>query len=466
MRSYRRILSLIDLTENGESVARRGLQLARMYNAALALSVIVDYAPGFECDHVPFRTPQQMRDAIVRDVKSKLDSIIATIGAGGAEAVVVAAFDGAGDGGNRQGLAAGPGAGGFPRTPDPAAARRIRLRRQRQAALRCAHGAGGAAEPGRTAGQRVVRIVLTRMSVRRLILMLVLGVAAALAGAFPAGATTPQEAVEIASLAQSGNEGAQLLLGLIYLHGDAGYPRDEQQAAHWLSRAAEAGNAYAQMTVGDLYAAGTGVPRDLRQAALWRNRAAEQGNAAAQAKLGEMFLKGEGVSRDDRQAERWLAHAADQGDAHAQYLLGRMYRNGCAETQDLDRGRDWLERAAAQGHSAALEALELARELGEGALEVYREQGDVLMRRAEDGDIEAQYELGLRYEKGAGGFRRDAGKAVRWLTAAADRGHRGAMRSLAQIFENGADGIPADAARAAALRKRASETPCIGGDGA
>jgi nucleotide-binding universal stress UspA family protein len=91
MRSYRRILSLIDLTENGESVARRGLQLARMYNAALALSVIVDYTPGFESDHVPFRTPQQMRDAIVRDVKSKLDGIIAAIGAGGAEAVVVAA---------------------------------------------------------------------------------------------------------------------------------------------------------------------------------------------------------------------------------------------------------------------------------------------------------------------------------------------------------------------------------------
>jgi hypothetical protein len=105
------------------------------------------------------------------------------------------------------------------------------------------------------------------------------------------------------------------------------------------------------------------------------------------------------------------------------------------------------------------------RELGEGALEVYREQGDVLTRRAEDGDIEAQYELGLRYEKGAGGFRRDGSKAVRWLTAAADRGHRGAMRSLAQIYEAGAAGIPADAARAASLRRRASATPCILGDG-
>lgn len=91
MRSYRRILSLVDLTQNGESVARRALQLARMYNAALALSVIVDYTPGFESDHVPFRTPLEMRDAIIRDVRGKLDDIIATIGAAGAEAVVVAA---------------------------------------------------------------------------------------------------------------------------------------------------------------------------------------------------------------------------------------------------------------------------------------------------------------------------------------------------------------------------------------
>ncbi|MBS1171603.1 MAG: hypothetical protein H6R12_433, partial [Proteobacteria bacterium] len=137
---------------------------------------------------------------------------------------------------------------------------------------------------------------------------------------------------------------------------------------------------------------------------------------------------------------------------------------GCAETQDLDRGRDWLERAAAQGHSAALEALELVRELGEGALEVYREQGDVLTRRAEDGDIEAQYELGLRYEKGAGGFKRDPAQALHWLNLAADRGHRGAMHVLAALYENGAAGITADAARAASLKDRLKRVPCLAAD--
>jgi nucleotide-binding universal stress UspA family protein len=88
MRSYRRILGLIDLSAHGETVARRALQMARVCNATLGLAVIVDYTPGCECDHAP---PQRMRDDIVNDGRAKLDAIIADIGAGGAEAIVVAA---------------------------------------------------------------------------------------------------------------------------------------------------------------------------------------------------------------------------------------------------------------------------------------------------------------------------------------------------------------------------------------
>ena len=91
MRSYRRILGLIDLSANGETVARRALQMARVHNAALGVAVVVDYTPGFESDHVPFRTPQEMRDAMVKDVRGKLEGLIDNIGAAGAEAIVVAA---------------------------------------------------------------------------------------------------------------------------------------------------------------------------------------------------------------------------------------------------------------------------------------------------------------------------------------------------------------------------------------
>lgn len=90
MRSYRRILSVVDLSGNGAAVIRRAWQMAQLYNASLAVASVVDYTPGFECDHVPFRTPEEMRSAIVRDVSEKLDRLVGEAGAGRAELIVAA----------------------------------------------------------------------------------------------------------------------------------------------------------------------------------------------------------------------------------------------------------------------------------------------------------------------------------------------------------------------------------------
>lgn len=89
MRSYRRILSLIDISANGEKVARRALQMARLYNATLGTATIVDYTPGYESGHAPFLTPQQAQDALVKDFTRRLNHLIERIG-GGAEGIVTA----------------------------------------------------------------------------------------------------------------------------------------------------------------------------------------------------------------------------------------------------------------------------------------------------------------------------------------------------------------------------------------
>ena len=65
-------------------------------------------------------------------------------------------------------------------------------------------------------------------------------------------------------------------------------PQDDHQASTWFRRAAERGNADAQVILGLRYEGGRGVPRDHRQAIVWLRRAAEQGHAVAQAVLGRM----------------------------------------------------------------------------------------------------------------------------------------------------------------------------------
>ena len=63
-------------------------------------------------------------------------------------------------------------------------------------------------------------------------------------------------------------------------------PQDFVQAVKWYRLAAEQGDAYAQYTLGLMYAKGQGMPQDFVQAVKWYRLAAEQGAASAQFNLG------------------------------------------------------------------------------------------------------------------------------------------------------------------------------------
>ena len=117
---------------------------------------------------------------------------------------------------------------------------------------------------------------------------------------------------------------------------------------------ASAGNADAQIKVGDAYAAGSGAQRDARQlaadykqAAIWYRKAADQGSIAAQIHLADLYRDGRGVTRDMAQAVAWYRKAADQGDAGAQGTLGLLYSVGMGVAQDYIEAYYWLDLAAA-----------------------------------------------------------------------------------------------------------------------
>lgn len=88
MNSYRKILTLVDISENGERVARRAHNMARLYNASLAAAMVVDYTPGYE-DHGTL-TPGQTCDALVKQFTLRLNHLLGRIDASGTEAIVAA----------------------------------------------------------------------------------------------------------------------------------------------------------------------------------------------------------------------------------------------------------------------------------------------------------------------------------------------------------------------------------------
>ena len=65
-----------------------------------------------------------------------------------------------------------------------------------------------------------------------------------------------------------------------------------------------------------------------------------------------------------------------------------------------------------------------------------------LRTRAEQGDAEAQFLLGVMYDDGRG-VPQDAVEAVRWYRLAAEQGHTVAQNTLGDMYDTGA-GVPQD----------------------
>ena len=73
------------------------------------------------------------------------------------------------------------------------------------------------------------------------------------------------------------------------------------------------------------YDAGAGVPVDFAKAIALFMRAAEAGDALAQLLLGERYRDGDrGVARDAAVARKWLARAAESGHEEAAAKLAML----------------------------------------------------------------------------------------------------------------------------------------------
>ncbi len=119
-------------------------------------------------------------------------------------------------------------------------------------------------------------------------------------------------------LAKQNDVAAMTLLGRVY---DEGFNKPKE-AFPWFLKAAELGNAQAQVELAELYNAGEGVAQDTRKAVVWYEKAAAQGHEEAQLALGLHYLED---MDDNVTAADYFQQAADQGNATAQYKLGLLY---------------------------------------------------------------------------------------------------------------------------------------------
>lgn len=243
-------------------------------------------------------------------------------------------------------------------------------------------------------------------------------------------ATKPALAMTcILKAAEAGHAMAQTRLALA-LHKGIGVQRDHCAAVQWLQRAAESGHAPAQCELATWYANGSGVAQDFARAATWYAQAIDGGNELvrirAQWGLGSLLAQGgQGLTRDVKRATVLCRKAANAGYAPAQATIGMLM----SLAGQHDKALRWWDKAAEQGDPEAQYNLGMARLKGNGAMQDPETAFVWLMYAAMAGVAAAQQRVGFAYATGLG-VPQDLVEATKWFILASDRGNTEAKLNL------------------------------------
>lgn len=260
---------------------------------------------------------------------------------------------------------------------------------------------------------------------------------------------------------------AQTNLGYLYKYGTE-IGQDYVKAAEWFRKAAEQGNPTGQVNLAELYDEGKGVPQDYVEAAKWYIKAAEQGIKPAAKRLGEMYEKGLGVSQDPTKAEYWSKKGVIYR-CKAFHLGTRVKRQSLRDKLNKE-----IERVTDPGLKNSLikikdeywnkiEQLNKPDFTNEDEEQIWKEHKRMEefiskmeeLIKAEQGDVDAQNELGVMYFEGKD-VEQDYSKAAEWFLKAANQGHANAQRYLGYMYYHG-KGVEQDYGKAAEYWRKAAE---------
>ena len=128
-------------------------------------------------------------------------------------------------------------------------------------------------------------------------------------------------------LAENGHVKAQLGLGLIYLNGLGGIPKDNEEAVKWFKKGAEQGSMEAQLMLGQLYYKGVYFDKDMEKGFAIISKLSMQSFAPAQFQLGLIYNDGFSKPWDEERQKLWI-RSAEQGFTPARELGKRFQKSG------------------------------------------------------------------------------------------------------------------------------------------
>ncbi|GES98902.1 kinase-like domain-containing protein [Rhizophagus clarus] len=145
---------------------------------------------------------------------------------------------------------------------------------------------------------------------------------------------------------------AQVYLGKCYNDG-YGVECNKILAFNWYKKSAENKSIIGQFYLGNCYEFGIGTVEDITKSVYWYQKAANYGNTTAIIYLADCYRLGKGVKKDEIKAFKYYENLAKQEISDAQYQLGNCFYYGIGTKIDELQAKFWYEKAIKNGNLVA-----------------------------------------------------------------------------------------------------------------
>ena len=235
-----------------------------------------------------------------------------------------------------------------------------------------------------------------------------------------------------------GEAWSQNMMACWYREGKFGVKQSYVMAAMLYEKAVAQGDPDSMCDLAILYQDGNGVVQSFEKTVELYTMAVEQGHAGATLNFAHMYLAGQGVSQSFEKAAELYTLAAEQGNVGAMFNLGVLYFHGDGVGQSKELAREWWTKAAQEGYEDAINNLKvLDQQEGKStttaptttASPTTTDKAKGYIMAAKHGNVEAMFNLGVRYFQGQGVAQSNE-LAREWWAKAANEGHKHAIECL------------------------------------
>ena len=171
---------------------------------------------------------------------------------------------------------------------------------------------------------------------------------------------------------------------------------------------------------------GSGVKKDLAHALSLYMQAASMGDPEAQYIAGAMYFTGQGTDRNMQMGFKLLHTAARNGKStpDSQKIIAQSFLLGTVAPKNIPEAVKWYSQAADEGDRDAQNELGFMYFVGKGVEQDFQKAFTLFLKAAERGLSVAQYNIGIMYFTGNGVEQTDLVQAYVWLNLAAAAGHQ------------------------------------------